>query len=386
MMSRRWVTTVVMAMAMAMMTARAAAASAQLRVSSPYLDAVARYRSGDYGKAVDEVTAFPAVGLRERARKDLLDLTCQVLCGTSDCRRAKVEKPAEFERVVEVWQGTLPAAAALHVDAAVALEVAGRTDAAEVHRTLALEIAELPGVPEPPIAGDGLRRQVTLLSIWLLQLRFELAQIDPPLARAQQQRPGDPLVLLALGSLHEVRARPHALVEASEGRQGNLSAWRREERTYRLDQAADAYTRAIAADAGLAEAHLRLGRVRLLQGRSEEAEAAFTHVATVTADKRWRYLATMFRAGTAESRDDPPAARARYDEALAIWPGSQSAVLAISRLLASEGDWTAAQQHLAVFEPSPGGERPEDPWWAYDFGQAWRLDSGIGVLRGMVKP
>ena len=51
------------------------------------------------------MAAYPTSGLRDRARKDLRDLTCQVLCGTADCRRARAEKPAEFERVLEAWSG-----------------------------------------------------------------------------------------------------------------------------------------------------------------------------------------------------------------------------------------------------------------------------------------
>ena len=66
-------------------------AEAQVSVTSPYLDIVARYRSGDHEKAVADMAVFPIAGLRDRARKDLRDLTCQVLCGTADCRRARTE-------------------------------------------------------------------------------------------------------------------------------------------------------------------------------------------------------------------------------------------------------------------------------------------------------
>ncbi len=374
--------------------AAGAATAAQLRVSSPYLDVVARYRSGDYLKAVDEMRGFPPVGVRERARRDLIDLTCLVLCGTADCARARQQKPAEFERVREVWASALPAAAALHMDTAAANQIAGRTEAAEVHRRLALEILDWPGegvdpLPEgaPAAARSPLDRTVRLLSIWLLQLRFELDALDEPLARLQQHFPKDPLVLLAVGSLHEMRARPHALLEAGAGRQGNVAEWRRQERQFRLSSAADAYAAALAADAALAEAHLRVGRVLMLQGDADGAEAALGRVREATIDRRWRYLAALFRAALDEERGRMEAAAAHYGEALELWPASQAAPLALGRMAAAQGRWDEAQAKLGVFAPpGPSDQRPEDPWWAYDFGQAWRIESGLSELRRMVVP
>ncbi|MEO5820650.1 MAG: tetratricopeptide repeat protein [Vicinamibacteraceae bacterium] len=394
--------------------ATATPASAQVSVSSPYLDIVARYQSGDQPKAVAEMAAYPTSGLRDRARKDLRDLTCQVLCGIADCRRARAQKPEEFERVLESWAASMPAAAALHVDTAIQAQAEDRGDVAEAHRKLALELIDLmetelaplpagaspiarPRVtdgpafsgptrtgPDPQIARRAQASQLTtLLSIWLLQLRSELPQIQAPLARAQQRFPQDPLVALALGSLHEAHAAPNALVEASVGRQGNLEKWRQDERAFRLEQALTAYRQAIALDPTLAEAHLRLGHVLLLTGKSAEADAAFARASSETGDKRWRYLAEMLRADGADARGDRAAARQRYQTALEIWPASQTAVLALSRMEAADGDWQAAQARLARLWPQPHC-CAEDPWWAYGFGQAWRIDAGLATLRRLV--
>jgi tetratricopeptide (TPR) repeat protein len=387
-------------------------ACAQLRVSSPYLDIVARYQAGDHLKAVADMAGFPVSGLRDKARKDLRDLTCQVLCGTSDCRRARAEKPAEYERVLEAWAASMPAAAALHVDTAIAAQGEDRPDVAEAHRVIALDLVDLMETelsatatvpPPPPSSPDHptftgptatgpdpapARRAragqlVSLLSVWLLQLRGELPPIQAPLVRAQQRFPQDPLVALAVGSLHEAHAAPHVLVEGSAGRQGNLEKWRQGERAFRLDKALTAYRQAITLDPALAEAHLRLGRVLLLLGRADEAEAAFAKVPESTADRRWRYLAEMFRADLADSRGDHAGARTRYETARTIWPDSQAAILALSRLSATDGEWPAAQAHLAALAPRAGG-RAEDPWWAYGFGQAWRIDAALATLRRLV--
>jgi tetratricopeptide (TPR) repeat protein len=389
-----------------------AAAHAQASVSTPYLDMVARYRAGDHAKAIAEMAAQPTNGLGNRARKDLRDLTCQVLCGIADCKRARAEKPAEFERVVEAWTDAMPAAAALHVETAIQAQGEHRRDVADVHRRVALELVELmetelekpsaaapvaPPRPDPraftgqtvttPDTRIARRAQtaqlVTLLSVWLLQLRGELAPIQAPLARAQQRFPQDPFVPLALGSVHEALAMPHALAEASVGRQGNVERWRQEERTFRLEKALEAYRQAIALDPSLAEAHLRLGHALLLTGKAADVEAALAKVPETTTDTRWRYLAELFRADLAESRGDVAAARQRYAAALEVWPQAQAPILALSRLSASEGDWPAAKARLASLEPQNGG-RFEDPWWAYPFGQAWRLDAAVATLRTLV--
>ena len=394
-----------------LIAAAASPAAAQIGVTSPYLDVVSRYQSGDQAKAVADMIAVPTSGLRDRARKDLRDLTCQVLCGTANCQKARNEKPEEFARVLEAWGASMPAAAALHVDTAIHAQAVDRPDVAEAHRVLALELIHLmetelgapPPVappkptlsggpvftgptstgPDPAIARRAQASQlVTLLSVWLLQLRGDLAKIDAPLAKAQQRFPQDPFVGLALGSLHEAHATPSGLVDASAGRQGNLEKWRQEERGFRLDAALKAYTQTIALDPTLAEAHLRHGRVLQLLGRTSEAAAAFDAV-PATADKRWRYLAEMFRADVAERARDHAAAKTRYQAALAVWPDSQAAVLALSRIEASDGEWPAAQARLAVLAPRAGG-RPEDPWWAYAFGQAWRIDAGLATLRRLV--
>jgi hypothetical protein len=387
-------------------------ASAQLRVSSQYLDIVSRYQQGDQQKAVAELAAVPVAGLREKARRELRDLTCQVLCGTRDCRKARADKPQEFQQVIEAWSASMPAAAALHVDTAIAAQAEDRADVAEAHRVIALDLVDLmetelsagaTAPPPPPASPDhpafsgptvigpdpqlARRAQagqlVSLLSIWLLQLRGELPAIPAPLARAQQRYPKDPLVALAVGSLHEAHAAPHVLVEGSAGRQGNLEKWRADERAYRLGEAVTAYQHALALDPDSAEGHLRLGRVLLLLGGGADAVGLFAMVGEWTPDKRWRYLAEMFRADLADAAGDRAGARRRYDAALAIWPDAQAPVLALSRLSATEGDWPAAQARLAALAPRPGG-RPEDPWWAYGFGQAWRIDAALDTLRRLV--
>jgi tetratricopeptide (TPR) repeat protein len=354
----------------------------QLRVSSPYLDVVTRYQSGDYARAIDEMRGFSIPGLSDRAERDLLALTCQQLTGIADCPRAQASKPVEFARVLEAWDTMIPPAAVVHIDTALSAQIAGRFDAAEAHRAVAWQLADWLTARIPADAPGrekrlDVQRRVWLVSLWLQQLRLDLVGMETPLARARQAYPGDALVALTVGSLHELRARPHVLVDASRGRQGNLATWRREEREFRLDNAAAAYREALALDKGLAEAHLRLGRVLALQRKFDEALSSLARVAETTEDRRLRYIAVMFEASISDSRGKPEAARKSYDEALRLWPGSQAASLAISLALAGAGDWDGAQKRLG---PPP----QDDPWWAYGLGQAWRIQSEIDALRRVV--
>jgi tetratricopeptide (TPR) repeat protein len=364
-----------------------AAATAQLRVTSPYLDIVERYRSGDHARAIDELKGIAVTGIRDRARRDLTELPCQVLTGIADCARAREQKPAEFDRVIEVWTTTLPVAAALHMDAAVTMLKADRHEESVVQQRTALDLADLVLTAIPnSVAGlrerTEVRRAIWLLSAWFLQLRLDHKDLEMLLTRARQTFAGDALVRLGSGSFHEVQARPYLLLESSEGRQGNLAAWRLEERTWRLKSAEASYREAIQLDPKLAEAHLRLGRVLALQGRRDEAHVALARAAELTTDARWLYLAILFRAAAYEAAGDTTAAEPSYRGALAVWPTSHAARMGLSRIRADRGAWDEARTELEGI----GLTTPEsdDPWWAYDFGQAWRIESGLADLRKQV--
>jgi thioredoxin-like negative regulator of GroEL len=227
-----------------------------------------------------------------------------------------------------------------------------------------------------------MRRQVWLLSVWLLQLRLELKELELLLVRARQAFPNDALLLLASGAFHEVQARPYLLFEASEGRQGNLVAWRQNERTWRLKSAEDSYRAAIAADPALAEGFLRLGRVLTLEGQADTGRSELARVAALTKDARWQYLALVFQAASFEAEGKSDGAEPAYRAALDAWPASQAARMGLSRAQADRGDWTAARGELdGVAQHADDLDKNGDPWWAYDFGQAWRIESGLAELR-----
>ena len=59
--------------------------------------------------------------------------------------------------------------------------------------------------------------------------------------------------------------------------------------------------------------------------------------------------------------------------------------MGLSRLQAERGDWDDARTELdGIAQHAEDPEKHGDPWWAYDFGQAWRIESGLAELRKLV--
>jgi tetratricopeptide (TPR) repeat protein len=148
----------------------------------------------------------------------------------------------------------------------------------------------------------------------------------------------------------------------------------------RNTEAARAYREATGVDVpGLREeAWLRLGRVELQLGRTDEALAAFDQVMALTRDPAFRYLASLFRGQAYERVNRADAAREAYEAALGLKPGAHSATMALSALLFRQGDRARAGRLVEDLLNRP--EKPDDPWWLY-----WPADFryGPGLLQSM---
>jgi tetratricopeptide (TPR) repeat protein len=148
-----------------------------------------------------------------------------------------------------------------------------------------------------------------------------------------------------------------------------------------LGEAEARYERALALDPGLAEARLRLGRVRLLLGRPDDALQELERIATSAHEPGQRYLARLFAGRAREALGDLRGAAVAYRDAAAQVPGAQTALVALGRALDRLGDAAGAQEALDG-AGAPGG--PGDPWWDYQVGQPKRLDELLEGLRGLV--
>jgi Tfp pilus assembly protein PilF len=129
------------------------------------------------------------------------------------------------------------------------------------------------------------------------------------------------------------------------------------------------------------ETRLRLGRVLSLRGHSAEARTLLSAVA-VGPDARISYLAGLFLGGLEDAAGDSTAAAGWYARAAARMPAAQTARLAASELQHRAGE---RQKAAAVLPAAIGPNNTLDPWWAYLFGEYWRLDLYLDAMRRMAR-
>jgi tetratricopeptide (TPR) repeat protein len=187
--------------------------------------------------------------------------------------------------------------------------------------------------------------------------------------------PGEPRLVLARGIAEEQFSAPSEVltrtaIGASLARVRELASHAESERTRAAERAAARFTDA-AKDVTLrAEAHLRLGHVKLRMGRSDEALAALSGVERQTEDRAIIYLAHLFRGLALEDLRRIDEARASYREALALSPGAHSATLRLAALEFRHGRSDAPEALLAALLRNDDPRR--DPWWSYYAGD-WRF-------------
>jgi hypothetical protein len=171
------------------------------------------------------------------------------------------------------------------------------------------------------------------------------------------------------------------LTMPSEFPTGDEDQYRRlsEARRTGLAQAEALYRRALVADAGHQEAHLRLGRVLSLSGRSAAAITEL-RLAARSADPRVRYLASLFEGRVHESEGRMDLAEACYRASSSACPNCLSAGVASSHVQRLTGQAEAAGRTLdAALERDADSARP-DYWWDYPLGafsQQTRLISSL---------
>jgi tetratricopeptide (TPR) repeat protein len=100
------------------------------------------------------------------------------------------------------------------------------------------------------------------------------------------------------------------------------------------------------------------------------------------------YLAALFTGLIEEHAGHLDEAARWYRNAIALCPRAQTARLALSHVQLDQDQRQSAQNTL---RPLTGGLPTQDnicepdPWRIYDFGQAWRFDDQIGLMRRQVR-
>lgn len=199
----------------------------------------------------------------------------------------------------------------------------------------------------------------------------------------------EPRLVLARGIAEEQFSAPsevltRSVIGANLARAREM-AERAEGERFRARERAAARFREAALDESLrAEAHLRLGHVKLAIGRYDEAIAALAGIEGQTTDRALIYLAHLFRGIALEHRGRTDEARASYRQALAVSPMAHSATLRLAALEfrhgATEAPEGLVQQLLRDDDPR------RDPWWSY-YAADWRFwYYRIDRVRALLKP
>lgn len=141
--------------------------------------------------------------------------------------------------------------------------------------------------------------------------------------------------------------------------------------------------RALAADPGLIEARLRLGRVLGQQDRYEAALSELAQVVAAPPDRRLGYYAHLFIGEATQALGRLDEAQAAYRTAIELYPHTQSARIGLGAALRAAGDRSAAITAILPTLSEPVGSRDasDDPWWNYYDGDAANLTALMDRLR-----
>jgi tetratricopeptide (TPR) repeat protein len=365
-------------------------AAAQVRIRAPYLDIVWNYRDGNYQQAIDEIAAWPIENLRERAVNDLDD---GVIKGQGVPSITFMSDGQRFN-TVKIWKTLTPVAALLHVEAGYQFLQKGQDKQGIQHLLMARFWADwdrwrfildyLPDEGEK-LAYKQMRRDVYLAIAWILQSAAKQSTLEEHLTLARKNLAEEPEIWLASGSAEELFADPAMLKDLMQtNRRIPRDTWEQQVRDRHLEKAEEYHRQAIAHDAALAEAHVRLGRVLQQRGKLPDARAELEAARKLESPSEVGYLATLFLAGVTEDANKQAPALDLYTELAERWPECQSGHLGLSRAHSARGDASAARDALKPLWKEQEQRACFDAWWVYRSGQAWRLKAMLQALRERV--
>jgi len=353
---------------LAALTVAALASEPQRPELLEYLAVAETYRSGQRSEARTLIERWPW---------HRVDATIRDLERSPDRLRQSTDDPEQIDL------GTVEAAILMHTELAL-LAVGQKLDRqARPHLATAARLVEwlghVTGEREahrregtlPP--GRKLSPRLVPRDLFVALARALLANGNAAAAgefaaRARQAAPGDAEVLEVLGATSETRAL-EARVQGRDGKAEELAGIAELQLRTALDL-----------EPGRLEARLRLGHVLLGQGKATEAEALLREARSQAVEPRQRYLAFLFLGRALERQGRAEAAIAAYRQAVAVWPDSQAARIALAQRLEEGSGLDPARALVAEsLEDSARSDRRPDPWWSYAFGD--RDDAEASVRR-----
>lgn len=329
--------------------------------------AVARaYLDADPARAVADLAKWP----RDRISK------VQTFQSTPDARAN-----AELGPLAEWTPRSLRAAGMLHSDLALTLWKQGDPGGFEFQVGVADRWFAL--------ADNGTSAPGSMRARWMAliaRLHLNNAQAgsaDRYLAGALDAIHGDPGLLLLLGTAKETEAQAQTAAWVGGNLQAPADAAK--PRNAMLNAAADTLHAALAVDASLTEARVRIAHVDILRGRDAAAEPALRSVLDGAPSAPLKYLASLMLGGVLERKHDfNGAARAYLDAILAV-PDGQSAYIALAHVLHLANQREQAALVLDRWFARGVSDRSADPWWTYGMGLDTALDAGFAKVRAEVR-
>jgi tetratricopeptide (TPR) repeat protein len=263
-------------------------------------------------------------------------------------------------------------AVVLHTDIALGAARVGRLDelnqsaGASLHLGAALELAGCLQSQKAKIKTRDL-----FVPTWWRMVAGLLGQTQDPVSsipfmrRAVALFPDDPEILMMAGAHHELLASPKELVSDETTAGELLRAWRGTE-AGNLKEAARCYRAVLEIDPGRVEAHVRLGRVLVQQQHDDAAIGELTPTVGAATTPALEFFRELFLGEAEEGRHDTDAAREAYGRALVLYPGAQSAHLAMARLERTAGNRVAELDAVMTLLTRPTRiEDRRDPWREY---------------------
>lgn len=192
--------------------------------------------------------------------------------------------------------------------------------------------------------------------------------------------PRDPWLLLGRGSTRESAA----LLMLALPPGASFGDWPQPPRDVasQVEEAISDFEAALEQGTDLAEARIRLARLRLHHGDVETAALHLDQVSPESLPRVLAYWASLFRGAVNERVGKPEDAAVHYRAALRLYPDAQTAAVALSHVLAEALD--ARENALTMLRerigPSVGRGSDRDPWWFYRMGQAWRAPEWLGEI------
>ena len=285
-----------------------AASEQEQWILGEYWAVVKKYQAGQTAPAIKEMASWP----QDRIAK-VQATQFQPEAALNDLLMSKTEwKPA-----------SLRAAAMLHTELGLAAVKKRDLTLLQFHAGIADGWLNLADKKRSVPGGLRSRWNLTVARIFLINSEFLAAEAY--LDRLNIKIANDPGVLLALGTAKESRAM-------------KMTADLARERDELRAAAASLFERALAIDATLVEARLRLARLALDKGDDAAAEKELTAVKQASKTPSHVYLANLWLGQIRERQKNWMAAAELYVEAIKLLPDGQSAYVALSDVLKANGE------------------------------------------------